>query len=91
MTGFKNFVALSSIHFSFMFTGEAIINAFSYSKTPSLWKTCVATAKTQPTGEHSAGYLKENTPPPLKHVAEVAHDTDRNLQSAGWAGSNEEA
>jgi len=77
MTGFKNFVALSSIYFSFMFTGEAIINAFSYSKTPSLWKTCVAKAKTQHTGEHSAGYLKENTL--LKHIVEVAHDTDRNL------------
>lgn len=35
--------------------------------------------------------LRKTPLPPSKHVAEVAHDTDRNLQSAGWAGSNEEA
>lgn len=32
MTGSKNPVALSSVHFSFMFMGEIIINAFYCSK-----------------------------------------------------------
>lgn len=59
MTGFKNPVALSNVHFSFMFTGEAIINAFACSKITSLWKTYMTKAKTQLSGELPAGYPKE--------------------------------
>lgn len=77
MTGFKNPVALSSAHFSCMFTGEAVVNVFSCSKIHSLWKTHVARAKTQQIGEHPAGYPKEK--PHFKQVVEVAHDTDRNM------------